>query len=397
MEWEVAINDSYTSFVGYRAWQKQYNSELEFVLFSTHKILEFDREQFTNWLNVLPSGARYRVRRRLLDANDKDKGKWKNLASWLLSWEKTKESSQKEQRVLQEKERTVGLTQEEKIKLETVKKEAKVTTGAGTLFSEIENIVGGKVSEITLESIFNKITFDVKTRVIADYSGSMAGRPKITAAIAATSALLKSESNYNLLIGFSSDYQLWTDKAAVTTQGRFMSGRKTVLQKLINREESFYKNFERVYQAYLQGTAASTDITQVSKAFKEWVDSADTTVEKTHRIEEICSCPVLLLISDGDLNCDTTPGGSMSRFQMQLKQWFGYEPVIVVWNIPKSGEGSKAAHFQNLENIIHVTTWNLSTINQIFTKIGDLDVIDVYTPLKSLYESNRYDLVKNLC
>lgn len=396
MGWEVVVNDSYTSYVGYRAWQKQYNSDLEYVLFATKKIKEFDKEQFINWLNRIPASARYRVRRRLLDGNDKDKGTWKNLAKWFLSWEEDKKKLQNTQRELQDKVTKGTITAEEKIILEKVKKDAKVTTGAKTLFDEIEQLVAGKASEITLESIFNKINFDVKVRVIADYSGSMNGRPKSLAAVAATAALLKSQSDYDLLIGFSSDYKIWSGKTSVKTGNRFMSGKKVTLSGLIDKKDSFIQNFKRVYAAYLTGTASSTNIRQVSIAFKDWVDAAETPAEKQSRIEEICSAPVLLLISDGDLNCDPSPGGSLSTFKMNLKQWFGYEPVIVVWNIPKYGEGSKDKYFKGMENVIHVTTYNLSTINQIFTKIGDLDIIDVYTPLKSLYESNRYDLVKTL-
>mgnify|MGYP000887852000 CR=1 FL=1 len=45
--------------------------------------------------------------------------------------------------------------------LEKLKKEAKVTTGANTLFTEIESLMkaGGTGSDTQLESIFNKINF----------------------------------------------------------------------------------------------------------------------------------------------------------------------------------------------------------------------------------------------
>ena len=38
--------------------------------------------------------------------------------------------------------------------------------------------------------------------------------------------------------------------------------------------------------------------------------------------------------------------------------------------------------------------YNLGIINQIFTNIHDLDVIDVYQDLKSLHASNRYQIIK---
>lgn len=397
MNWLVEVKDKYTSFTGYRNWQKQYNGDLEFVLFSTNKINEFDQEQFTNWLNTLPSGARYRVRRRLFDGNDVEKTKWAKLATWFKSWEKFKEDKQKEQRVLQEKAKTVGLSDEEKIRLAKVSKEAKVTTGGSTLYSELESIINGNQSQITLESIFNKMNFDVKVRVVADYSGSMNGRPKLVASLLATAALLKSDSDYDLLIGFSSDYKIWSSGSSVSAaQNKFLKGSQTKVEKFIDKTASFYENFQRVYAAYQSGTASATYIDQVSKAFKDWVNSTSDAVEKQARIEDILSCPVLMLISDGDLNNSGSPQASLNKFKMDLKQWFGYEPLIVIWDIPRTGDGNNtSSKFEGVENVIHITTYNLSVVNQIFTKLNDLDVIDIYTPLKSLFLSNRYDLVKS--
>ena len=78
-----------------------------------------------------------------------------------------------------------------------------------------------------------------------------------------------------------------------------------------------------------------------------------------------------------------------------MKQYFGWEPIIVLWEIPKAGESmNKSGYFDNIQNVIHVTTWNMSTINNIFTKIHDMDVIDTYTELKSMYQHERYKLVK---
>ena len=88
----------------------------------------------------------------------------------------------------------------------------------------------------------------------------------------------------------------------------------------------------------------------------------------------------------------------MTDFQMKMKQWFGWTGVIVMWDVPKYGDSvNKSGYFDNIENVIHITTYNMSTINQIFTKISDMDIIDIYTPLKSLYLSNRYELIKSVC
>jgi hypothetical protein len=52
--------------------------------------------------------------------------------------------------------------------------------------------------------------------------------------------------------------------------------------------------------------------------------------------------------------------------------------------------------FEGVQNVIHYFGWNAGIINQIFCNIHDLDVIDVYTELKSLWLSNRYTAIKQL-
>ena len=53
-------------FKGYREWRKQYNGELESVLFSTGKINEFTKDEFIDWYGKLPAQARFRVKNRIL-------------------------------------------------------------------------------------------------------------------------------------------------------------------------------------------------------------------------------------------------------------------------------------------------------------------------------------------
>jgi hypothetical protein len=57
-------------------------------------------------------------------------------------------------------------------------------------------------------------------------------------------------------------------------------------------------------------------------------------------------------------------------------------------------ETSKYCGHIIIDNVLHLGGWNLSIINQVFTSIHDLDVIDTYLPLKTLHESNRYVLVR---
>lgn len=396
MGWETSFKETHIEYTGYRAWQKQYNQELEFVLFSTGKINEFDKESFTNWINQLPSGARFRVRKRLFDFKDEVIPKWSTLAKWFKDWEKAKERLQQEQRNLEQKARVSDLTDEEKEKLAKVKKDAKVTTGGISLFSMIENLINGKANDITIQSIVDKVTFDVPILPIVDISGSMSGRPTIIARLITTLALLKNPNTMdNLLFRFGSVSDCITDNSiGEAGTNRFMNKSSIVVKKLVDRTETFAENFNRL-GAFIHSGGGSTNISGLAERIRSWVLQAEDEVTKHHRIEQINDYQVFLVISDGDLNNSSSAAASMTDFIMKMRQWFGWDGVVVMWDVPKYGDSvNKSGYFDNIENVIHVTTYNMSTINQIFTKITDMDVIDIYTPLKSLYGSNRYDLVK---
>ena len=78
-----------------------------------------------------------------------------------------------------------------------------------------------------------------------------------------------------------------------------------------------------------------------------------------------------------------------------MKQWFGWDGVIVLWDVVPDSKNNKSSYFDTSENIIHLYGYNPGILNQVFSKITDVDIIDIYTPLKSLYESNRYSIIKN--
>ena len=92
MGWKYKLTFGYSNFWDFRKWKQQYNGNLESVLFSTGKIKEFDESEFKNWLNTLPSGARFRVKNRVLYSfnvkKDPTSGrKWSKQATWFEEWE----------------------------------------------------------------------------------------------------------------------------------------------------------------------------------------------------------------------------------------------------------------------------------------------------------------------
>jgi hypothetical protein len=408
MKWEVVKHKRNLQFVGMRNWKKEYNGDLESVLFSSGKITEFDETQFTKWLNTLPSGARYRVRRRLLDGTDKPKGKWTSkfggdLGQWFLNWEKFKDTAQEEQRVLEEKVRQGDTSEETKEKLQKVKKEAKVNTGAETLFSTFEKVLAGRMTPTefnqSAQSILDKIKFEVPVLVIADRSGSMTshsgGLPMKMAQLATTLVMLKNPSDEldNVVVTFGSGAHFYTDRSTgVKKNNRFMKGEAVTVNKLVDREADFITNLTTV-STIVRGMNEGTDLGQVAGAFKRWLDSSADEAERQVKREAIQSYPVFLVMSDGDLNSGPSASQSMAQFQQDMLQWFGWTGVVVVWNVSTDNK-PRHDYFQGMQNVVHYFGFNAGIINTIFSKIHDLDIIDVFTPVKSLHESNRYEPVK---
>lgn len=408
MGWEVIRHKHNLEFRGLRKWKQEWNGDLESVLFSTGKIREFDKEQFFRWLDILPAGARYRVRRRVLDKDNKVKEKWAlnntgvYIGTLFLQWESFKKEKQSEERVLTEKVRQGTASVKEKEKLEQVKKEAKVTTGGASLFDILTRMIRqlSSLDEASLlaDALLTKVDFKVPVLVIADSSGSMfmrdGGLPILMTRLLATLVMLKNPSTElnNILVRFGTSADFLTDNIKIHVKNnRFLASELRGVEKLVDRKESFIENYKRIYKV-LSTDMGGTHFDTVSHVFKNWLDSSEDEATKKVRIEMIQSYPVFLVVSDGDFNGQVSASQVMAQFQQNMKQWFGWEGVVVLWDVTTQSRSS----FEGMQNVIHVKDgFNASTVNQIFTKIHDMDVIDVYTPLKSLYASERYAPVRS--
>lgn len=398
MNWEVIKHKNNYQFKGFIEWRKEYNQDLESVLFSTKKIVDLDKEQFFNLLNNCPSGARYRIRRRLLDKDNNSKSKWHSkygfdFAEQFLAWEKFKETKQQEERILAEKVRQGTASEEDKVRLQKVAKAAKVNVGGSSLFDQISLLAQGKGDITLIHSMLNQIKFEVPVCVIADDSGSMGGLPTFIARLLATVVMLKNPSDDldNLLITFGSDCKIITDNTKVDIRkNRFISsGYTTTVDKLIDRTKDFQWNFNSI-APFISANSGSTNFDSVAKRFAQWIESEPEL--KQHRIEQLQQISVFVVVSDGDMNSSYSAGASMMDFMSIMRQ-YGWNGVVVVWNVHTSQLKGKDA-FENIPNVIHYFGYNLGIINQIFCNLHDLDVIDVFTELKSLHASNRYALVR---
>lgn len=396
MGWEYSVKGAYANFNGYRQWRQEYNGSLESVLFSTGKIKEFDKAQFIEWLDKLPSQARYRVKNRVLYSKNKDTEvlKWNKLGEWYSEWEKYKEQKQAEQRVLEEKVRQGQATTEDVQKLEKVKKQAKVNVGA-TNFNELyEQIMNNRVDLLKLESfIQNKVNLPYNSLVFIDDSGSMNGAPFNFASFLAAVCLVKNPDDdaRNLLGFFGRDTRFYSyiDKEVENTPNSLMRRQvgKIVHKPFVDPAKSFIENYKQI-NSFCHATFEGgwTDVASLIAALKRVMG------ESNQLVDALKSYPVWTIISDGEWNNLPSPEASINDLLRKCEQALGFRPYIVAIDVVRGG-GVRAERFSGIDNFMYIPS-NPGLIEQFLTNFKDMDVFDVYTPLQSIYRSNRYELVR---
>ena len=396
MGWEYTVNGVYANFKGYREWRKEYNGSLESVLFSTGKIKEFDKTQFIDWLDKLPSQARFRTKNRVMYSKIKDTEtlKWPNLAQWYTEWEKYKEQKQAEQRVLEEKIRQGQASTEDVQKLEKVKKQAKVNVGA-TNFNELyEQIMVGRVDGLKLEAfIQNKVNLPYNSLVIIDDSGSMSGRPFNFASFLAAVCLVKNpDDDARNLLGFfgrTARFYSYIDKQATDTPNSLMrrSVGQAVHKPFVDPTKSFIENYKQI-SSFCNASFESgwTDISTLIREIKRLLK------DSPQLVDALKAYPVWTIVSDGEWNNLPSPEASVNDLLRQCEQVLGFKPFIVAIDVTRGG-GVDANRFSGIDNLMYIPS-NPNLIEQFLTNFKDMDVFDVYTPLQSIYRSNRYELVR---
>ena len=399
MGWEYDVTPTTANFKGYRTWRKGYNGSLESVLFSTGRIKEFKKDEFLKWIDQLPAQARFRVKNRILYSKVKDTENFKypQLQKWYAEWEKLKESKQQEQRVLEEKVRQGQATEEDQIRLKKVKKEAKVTVGA-TSFNEIyEDIYAGRVDKLKLESFINKVNLPYNSLVIIDDSGSMSGAPFNFASFLASVCLVKNpDDDGRNLLGFFNNHSHWhsyIDCKAEETPNWMM--RRTVAKvkatPFVDPKKSFYENYLRI-RSFCNGAfqSGSTNISAIPEGLKRTCD------EHPEVLDALNSYPVWTIISDGEWNNLRSPEASLNDFMRKCETYFGFRPFIVAIDIAGRGwfNTTEIDRFSGIDNFMYIPS-NPAQIEQFLTNFKDMDIFDAYTPLQSIYRSNRYDVVRD--
>ena len=397
MGWDYVYKGNYSDFRGYRQWRRDYNGENEAVLFATGKINEFSREEFIEWLNKQPAGARFRVRNRVQFPEKDGTFKWPNLRQWYTEWESQKEEAQAQQRVLEEKVRQGEATSEDLEKLKEVKKRAKVTTGASTFKTIYQDILNGTVDKLKLESFVGKVNLPYNSLVIVDDSGSMQGAPFNFAKFMASVCLVKNPDDVgrNLLGFFGSDsvlYQHIDVKKNNPTPNSLWARRNSDYVKIaphafVDPTKSFYDNYLNIanfMECKFRG--GWTDVSSIPEGFHRMAQN------NPDLIDTLRNYPVWTIISDVDMNNMYSPEASMNDFMRRCEQYFGYKPFVIAITIDKYNRVDMS-RFSGIDNFMLIPG-KPELIEQMLLNFKDMDQFDAYTPLQSLYRSNRYDLVR---
>jgi hypothetical protein len=428
MSWDIVKYEKNTRYVGYEKFRSKYLALTEAHLFSSMKIKAFDKVQFLTWLEGLPAGARYRTQCRIVNKEGsilKTNSKWKlstgeDMGEVYLQWIADKEVAMK---------KLVSLSDEDKKnmdkgELKALSKQAKVTTGGTTLFDSLKELysAGHSIqytaeSNVKLQTLIDKVKLDVPVMVCIDVSGSMgtaidAGGglriDRIQFAKLIASVMLYKNPNPDLgsmFTTFGSDATLYYDEAQVSVSesfNRYTQGatKSKKLPKLADRTKPFSETFRLVDSLFR--TEGVTNLNAVSRRLKAWVD--EDPALKQMRVECIQQYPVWLIISDGDFNNGHSGPASLLQFKSEMLQWFGAEPVIVLWDILSADQaaytsgdsGHRDTRFESIDNFVHLAGVNPASLNQVFLNINDVQVIDIYTSLETLHKSDRYDPVKKL-
>jgi hypothetical protein len=420
MDWEVSTTRGFTEYKGYKRFKAMYIKDTEAYLFSTQKIREMDEATFIDWIDVQPSGARYNVQRRLFNTSKDGKmestKRWmnhqgKDLATFYTKWMNAKEKAQQDMRNLSDDDKA-KLKKEDPSKLKQMEKNAKVNTGAESLLDIVTKLFkGGNKQELDAiaHSIMEKVKIDVPVLVTTDTSGSMGSHfghkmehkgitftPIQVAHLAITTFLLKNPDPElrDMFITFHSTANVVMAQQTVNVKGqnKFMSTRSATVPWVTDRTKSFIENYRNI-SSIVNTPGGVTRFDTVSAELKRWVDSEP--LYKDQRIEQILKYPVFLVISDGDFNGQGGPEQTLLAFQQNMRQWFGWEGLVVVWDV-KSPGGDNYTKFDGIPNAIYYGGFNASILNQIFLNIDDLDIIDIYTTLLSMARSNRYEPVRAL-
>ena len=282
-------------------------------------------------------------------------------------------------------------------------KKAKVTTGAVSFPRMFEEIVTGTVDKVKVQPFLDKINLPYNTLVFMDDSGSMSwgqGRsgfnflPCEFAAFIATICMMKNPdpSASNLMGLFAGDTRMINNVSKYNdAPNSLMRGQtRTIATKpLIDEKAHFLDNLANMRQ-WLRAACTNgyTDVSSIPEGINVWVNG------DPQKIEELQRYPIWTLISDGNFNNLGNASSSMNDFMRKCQNYFGFKPYIIVIDVAR-GSSQKIQTFSGIDNLMMIPP-NPTAVEMFLTNFRDMDTFDVYTPIQSMYRSNRYAPVRDL-
>ena len=164
---------------------------------------------------------------------------------------------------------------------------------------------------------------------------------------------------------------------------------KVKSEPLVDPTKSFIENFSRINyfcRSVFQG--GGTYINQIP------IGLANACERNPEILDALQNYPVWTIISDGEWNSLSSPEASMNDFMLQCERLLGFKPFIVAIDTQLGWRGGNPTNrFSGIDNMIYIPA-NVAQIEQFLTNFKDMDTFDVYTPLQSIYRSNRYDIIR---
>lgn len=241
LDWKIINFDKYTRFIGLENYKKKYNKNQIEVLLSTKRILNFNKKEFFELLDKLPSLARFNLQKNIIDKENNIVEKWNNLGVWYKEWLENKNIALQNVLALETKQKEEGLTIDEEKLLSKNKKESKITSNSFNFIDIItkflENRNNKKELDLIAKTLLDKINIEVPILPIVDNSSSMSyNTVKLgnysynsidLAKIFATLFLAKNPDTKNeVLIRFNSGCDiLYSGLKTQTKTNRFMSNK----------------------------------------------------------------------------------------------------------------------------------------------------------------------------
>ena len=108
--------------------------------------------------------------------------------------------------------------------------------------------------------------------------------------------------------------------------------------------------------------------------------------------DELMNYPVFSILSDGDFSSSRGAKQAILDFQKIMEENIGFCPFIMLIEVT-TRTYTDARKFEGIDNFLWINS-NPAQIEQVLVNFKDMDMMDVYASLQSMFRSNRYAPVR---